>query len=49
MIIILDNLTVIDSLPVGLEFLKTVNIIGADLISETQNGQVVTWVLTNIH
>ena len=43
-----DNFTVIDSLPVGLEFLKTLNIIGAVKLSEVQNGQVITWILTNI-
>ena len=44
----MDNLTVIDSLPVGLEFLETVNVVGAKVVSETPNGQVITWVLTNI-
>ena len=43
-----DNLTVIDSLPVGLEFLETVNVTGAKLLSENQNGHVITWKLTNI-
>ena len=39
---------VIDSLPKGLEFIRTINIDGADLIRETVDGQVVTWALTNI-
>ena len=43
-----DNLTVIDSLPVGLQFLETVNIDGAVKLSEDQKGQVITWVLTNV-
>ncbi|WP_296881651.1 hypothetical protein [uncultured Methanobrevibacter sp.] len=44
----MDNLTLIDSLPDGLEFIKTVNVIGAVKVSENQNGQVITWMLTNI-
>ena len=44
-----DNITVIDSMEDGLEFLGTVSITGADVVvGETVNGQVVTWVLTNI-
>ena len=43
-----DVLTVVDSLPIGLEFLETVKVVGADLIKETVDGQVVTWKLTNI-
>ena len=43
-----DNLTVVDSLPEGLEFIETVGISGADSLSESQDGQKVTWVLTNI-
>ena len=39
---------VIDSLPKGLEFIRTINIDGTDLIRETVDGQVVTWALTNI-
>ena len=39
---------VIDSLPKGLEFIRTLRIVGADLIRETVDGQVVTWALTNI-
>ncbi|WP_296790525.1 isopeptide-forming domain-containing fimbrial protein [uncultured Methanobrevibacter sp.] len=39
---------VIDSLPVGLQFIETIKIDGADLIDETVDGQVVTWRLTNI-
>ena len=46
--LVADNLTVIDSLPVGLEFLETVNVTGAKLLSENQNVQVITWVLTNV-
>ncbi|WP_292883355.1 hypothetical protein, partial [Methanobrevibacter sp. UBA188] len=41
-----DEFDVIDSLPKGLEFIKTLNIVGADLIRETVDGQVVTWALT---
>ena len=43
-----DVLTVVDNLPVGLQFIKTLKIDGADLISETIDGQTVTWKLTNI-
>ena len=43
-----DVLTVIDSLPAGLEFVRTVNVIGAVKVSEDQNGRVITWKLTNI-
>ena len=44
-----DNITVIDTLEDGLEFLETVNITGADIvIGETKNGQTITWVITNI-
>ena len=43
-----DDLTVVDSLPEGLEFIETVGISGADSLSESQDGQKVTWVLTNI-
>ena len=43
-----DVLTVIDSLPVGLQYLKTVNVTGAEVLSEDFNGQVITWKLTNI-
>ncbi|WP_296790660.1 hypothetical protein [uncultured Methanobrevibacter sp.] len=44
----MDNLTVIDSLPNGLQFIKTVSVTGAKVLGETQNGQVITWVLTNV-
>ncbi|WP_410320307.1 hypothetical protein, partial [Methanobrevibacter sp.] len=44
----MDNLTVIDSLPIELEFLGTVDVVGAKVLSESQNGQVITWVLTNV-
>ena len=44
----MDNLTVIDSLPVGLEFIETVDVVGAVKVDEVQNGQVITWILTNI-
>ena len=43
-----SNFTVIDSLPAGLEFIRTLNITGAKNISEVKDGQVVTWILTNI-
>ncbi|WP_405285194.1 hypothetical protein, partial [Methanobrevibacter sp.] len=44
----MSEFDVIDSLPEGLKYLGTVNISGASLIRETENGQVVTWVLTQI-
>ena len=44
----MSEFDVIDSLPDGLKYLGTVNISGAVLIRETENGQVVTWVLTQI-
>jgi uncharacterized repeat protein (TIGR01451 family)/fimbrial isopeptide formation D2 family protein len=45
----MDNLTVIDSLPTGLEFAGTVGIDGAVFVGdESVNGQTVTWVITNI-
>ena len=43
-----DNLTVIDSLPVGLKFIETINVTGAAVLSEVPDGQVITWTLTNI-
>ena len=43
-----SNFTVIDTLPVGLEFIKTLSISGAKNISEVHKGQNVTWSLTNI-
>ena len=43
-----NNLNVIDSLPKGLEFVKTVSITGAKLIKEVKKGQVITWTITNI-
>ena len=43
-----SNLTVIDSLPNGLEFINTVGITGASLIKEVVNGQKITWTITNI-
>ena len=43
-----NNLTVIDSLPIGLIFKETISISGADLIKESVNGQTITWILTNI-
>ena len=42
------ELTVIDSLPEGLEFIATVDIVGADVISQTINGQSISWVISNI-
>ena len=43
-----SNLTVIDSLPIGLIFNGTMSISGADMIKETVNGQTITWIVTNI-
>ena len=43
-----NNLRVIDSLPNGLEFIKTIGITGAKLIKEVVNGQVITWTITDI-
>ena len=43
-----DNLTVIDSLPADLEFIRTVDVIGAVKVDEKRNGQVITWILTNV-
>ena len=42
------NMTVVDSMQKGLEYVSTVSIEGADLINETVNGQKITWVITNI-
>ncbi|WP_407421692.1 hypothetical protein [Methanobrevibacter sp.] len=42
-------LTVVDSLPKGLVFIKTEGIVGADeVVPEVVDGQVITWYLTNI-
>ena len=41
-------LTVVDSLPDGLIFNGTVSITGAKLINGTQDGQRITWIITNI-
>ena len=49
-----DTLTLIDSLPVGLEYNNTVSINGADQVGQTQvgpigeDGQKITWQITNI-
>jgi uncharacterized repeat protein (TIGR01451 family) len=43
-----ENLRVIDSLPNGLKYVKTVSISGAKLIKEVVNGQKITWTITNI-
>ena len=43
-----NNLTVIDSLPEGLEFIETVGITGAKMMGEVVNGQVITWNITGI-
>ncbi|WP_171776176.1 DUF11 domain-containing protein [Methanobrevibacter ruminantium] len=43
-----NKLTVIDSMPQGLEYVKTVGISGAKLIKEVVKGQVITWTITNI-
>jgi len=43
-----DNLRVIDSLPNGLTFVKTVSFTGAKLIKQVVNGQTITWTITNI-
>ena len=51
-------LTVVDSLPVGLEFIDVVKVVGADVVNQTAlngssvayivDGQKVTWKLTNV-
>ena len=44
-----NMLGVVDTLPAGLEFIRTENITGADLLlPELVNGQEITWYLTNI-
>ena len=43
-----DVLTVIDSLPDGLEYVPTASITGGVILSEDVNGQVITWTITNI-
>ena len=43
-----NNISVIDSLPNGLEFIETVSITGAKLIKEVINGQKITWTITDI-
>ena len=43
-----DNLLVIDSMPNGLKYLKTVSISGAKLVKEVVDGQKITWTITNI-
>ena len=47
----IETLTVVDSLPEGLEYIDTVSITGADVVqiaSVDGTGQVVTWKITNI-
>ena len=45
----MDNLTVVDRLPSGLQFLETVGIVGAEFVGkEMVNSQVITWTITNI-
>ena len=44
-----EVLTLVDSLPAGLEYIDTVRIIGADQVGETiVDGQKITWKITNI-
>jgi uncharacterized repeat protein (TIGR01451 family) len=45
----IQTLTVVDSLPEGLEYNGTVRIIGADVVQNAVvTGQVITWKITNI-
>ena len=47
----IETLTVVDSLPEGLEYIDTVSITGADVVQRASvdgTGQVVTWKITNI-
>ena len=46
-----QNLTVIDSLPSGVEYIETIGIINADVLSNatlSNNNKTITWVITNI-
>ena len=46
-----ENLTVIDSLPSGVEYIETIGIINADVLSNatlSNNNKTITWVITNI-
>ena len=43
-----NELTVVDSLPKGLEYLNIENITGAKVISFVKQGNTLTWVLTGI-
>ena len=45
--VILANLTLVDSLPDGLDYVDHV-LVGADLVNFTVNGKELTWVVTNI-
>ena len=45
------NVTVVDNLPDGIIYIKTVDIIGADVVQSavlSNNNRTVTWVITNI-
>ena len=45
-----ETLTIVDSLPYGLDYIRTVNITGARVIQEAvEEGNNVTWVITDIN
>ncbi len=43
-----DEVTLIDTLSDGLEYVGRYVLVGGDLVSFKQNGKVLTWVVTNI-
>ena len=42
------NITLVDSLPNGLEYAGNYVIVGGRVVNFTQNGKVLTWIVTNI-
>ena len=47
-ITITKNITLVDTLPDGLEYAGSYSIIGGKVLSFTQNGNVLTWIVTDI-
>ena len=47
-ITITENMTIVDTLPDGLEYGESYSITGGKVLSFTQNGKVLTWIVTGI-
>ena len=45
---ITKNMTIVDSLPDGLEYAGSYSISGGKVLGFTQNGKVLTWIVTDV-